>query len=119
VNIYKIFRQAEWHELNTVGETAGAPIDLADGFIHFSTSAQVKETAAKHFSGIDDLVLAAFNSEQMYDDLVWEKSRGGQDFPHLYRSLRLAEVVWAKPLPWNGHSHVFSDDFDRSPSVRH
>jgi uncharacterized protein (DUF952 family) len=61
--IYKIFRAGEWAALAEAGETAGAPVDLADGFIHFSTADQVAETAAKHFAGETGLVLAAFEAE--------------------------------------------------------
>lgn len=99
MQIYKIFRAAEWQALVAAGVTAGAPVDLADGYIHFSTAAQVAETAAKHFAGADGLVLAAVDAESLGDALRWEPSRGGALFPHLYRPLRLAEVAWHTPLP--------------------
>ncbi len=84
--IYKIFRRAEWNAFRDAGETAGAPIDLADGFIHFSTATQVVETAAKHFAEVSDLVLVAVEADALAADLKWEPSRGGALFPHLYRS---------------------------------
>lgn len=108
--IYKIFRAPEWAQLQTDGQTLGAPIDLADGFIHFSTAAQAAETAAKHFAGQDDLWLAAIDTAPIADDVVWEKSRGGQDFPHLYRALQLDEVLWCKPLPLAEGVHQFPSD---------
>ncbi|QHQ34016.1 DUF952 domain-containing protein [Algicella marina] len=104
--IYKIFRAGEWAAFQQDTETAGAPVDLADGFIHFSTAEQVQQTAAKHFAGEDDLMLVAFESEGM-DTLKWEPSRGGALFPHLYRRLMLSEVQWAKPLPLAGEIHEF------------
>lgn len=107
--IYKIFRAPEWEALAADGSTRGAPIDLADGYIHFSTAAQAQETAAKHFAGIDGLVLAAVEAETLGDNLRWEPSRGGQDFPHLYRPLRLSDVVWHKPLPVVDGAHRFPD----------
>ncbi len=61
--IFKIFRRPEWDAFRAAGETAGAPIDLVDGYIHFSTAAQVAETAAKHFATQSDLVLVAFNPD--------------------------------------------------------
>lgn len=105
--IYKIFRAPEWAELDANGETAGAPIDLADGFIHFSTAQQAAETAAKHFAGVDGLMLAALDADTFGDQLKWEVSRGGALFPHLYRTLRRDEVLWAKPLPFQNGAHVF------------
>lgn len=108
--IYKIFRAAEWDALCEAGETAGAPVDLADGFIHFSTAAQVRETAAKHFAGASGLVLARLESDRLGDALIWEPSRGGALFPHLYRALRRDDILGHDPLPL-GHDglHVFPD----------
>jgi uncharacterized protein (DUF952 family) len=105
--IYKIFRADEWAAFETAGETAGAPIDLADGFIHFSTAEQAAETAAKHFAGEDGLMLLALDADALGAALKWEPSRGGALFPHLYRTLRLAEVVWAAPLPLKDGTHLF------------
>ncbi|RID91966.1 DUF952 domain-containing protein [Gemmobacter lutimaris] len=107
--IYKIFRRPEWDAFRTVGQTAGAPVDLADGFIHFSTAAQVVETAAKWFAAESDLVLVAVNGDSLGPDLKWEPSRGGALFPHLYRPLRLADVVWDKSLPLGISGHIFPE----------
>lgn len=108
--IYKIFRQSEWDALNAEGTTSGAPVDLADGFIHFSTAAQVRETAAKHFAGATDLVLAVVEAKALGADLVWEVSRGGAKFPHLYRALHLDEVTRHMPLPLRGAAHEFPEE---------
>lgn len=108
--IYKILRENEWLALCAEGTTRGAPVDLADGFIHFSAAGQVAETAAKHFAGQDGLVLVAADPERFGDDLKWETSRGGALFPHLYRDLRLSEVSWMRPLPRDGGVHVFPED---------
>ncbi|MDF0596099.1 DUF952 domain-containing protein [Psychromarinibacter halotolerans] len=105
--IYKIFRTPEWQALQADGSTLGAPIDLSDGYIHFSTAEQAAETAAKHFAGVEGLWLAAVEADTLGDDLKWEPSRGGALFPHLYRPLRLDDVVWAWPLPLEDGAHVF------------
>lgn len=105
--IYKIFRRAEWQALLDAGETAGAPVDLADGYIHFSTAAQAEETAAKHFAGEDGLVLAACEATALGEALRWEVSRGGAEFPHLYRRLRREDVLWVWPLPLGPGGHAF------------
>ncbi|WP_298914911.1 DUF952 domain-containing protein [uncultured Roseobacter sp.] len=105
--IYKIFRADEWAELRAKGETTGAPIDVSDGYVHFSTSSQAAETAAKHFAGQDGLMLLAVETDRLGDDLKWEVSRGDQLFPHLYRVLRLDDVVWAQPLPLKDGLHLF------------
>lgn len=107
--IYKILRRAEWDAFRDAGETAGAPVDLADGFLHFSTAAQVAETAAKHFRDESDLVLLAIDAETLGDDLKWEPSRGGMLFPHLYRPLRMDDVVWDKSLPLGASGHIFPE----------
>ncbi|OCX66591.1 hypothetical protein BFP70_04850 [Thioclava sp. SK-1] len=107
--IYKIFRQPEWLNFEAAGETAGAPVDLADGYVHFSTAAQAQETAAKHFAGEDGLVLLACEADKM-EALIWEPSRGGALFPHLYRKLRLDDVVTRYDLPLIGGTHAFPKD---------
>jgi uncharacterized protein (DUF952 family) len=107
--IYKIFRAPEWALLRANGETAGAPVDIADGFIHFSTADQVAETAAKHFAGERDLILVAVEAEALGDALKWEVSRGGARFPHLYRRLATDDVAWHADLPLQGGAHVFPD----------
>ena len=105
--IYKIFRRAEWVAFRDTGETLGAPIDLADGYIHFSTAAQVAETAAKYFASESDLVLLALDSTRL--DLRWEPARGGALFPHLYRRLTLADILWDKSLPLGATGHIFPE----------
>ena len=107
--VFKIFRRPEWDAFRAAGETAGAPVDLADGFIHLSTAAQVAETAAKHFAEESDLVLVAFEATALGPLLKWEASRGGALFPHLYRPLTLAEVVWDKSLPLGATGHIFPE----------
>lgn len=107
--IFKIFRRSEWDAFREAGETRGAPIDLADGFIHFSTPAQVVETAARHFAGESDLVLVACDAGALGAALRWEPSRGGALFPHLYRTLGLDEVIWDKSLPLGAAGHIFPE----------
>ena len=108
--IYKIFRADEWATLQADGETRGAPVDLADGFVHFSTAKQAAETAAKHFARAEGLMLLALDADGLGDALKWEVSRGGALFPHLYRVLRLSDVLWAKPLPLVDGTHQFPEE---------
>jgi uncharacterized protein (DUF952 family) len=96
--IYKVFRAGEWAELEAAGETLGAPVDRADGFVHFSTAGQLAGTLAKHFAGEAGLVLVAVDAGAAGGALRWEPSRGGALFAHLYRPLRMGDVVWARPL---------------------
>lgn len=97
--IYKISTKALWHEAENKSVFTGAPVDLADGFIHFSTADQVKETAARHFAGQADLLLVAIDDQKLGPALKYEPSRGGALFPHLYAPLDLSAVVGVKPLP--------------------
>ena len=109
MHIFKIFRRTEWDAFRAAGETAGAPIDLADGYIHFSTSATVAQTASKYFAAESDLVLLALDPATLGPALKWEPARGGVLFPHLYRTLNLAEVVWDKSLPLGASGHIFPE----------
>jgi uncharacterized protein (DUF952 family) len=109
--IYKILTGPQWAALERDGETAGAPVDLADGFVHFSTAGQVAETAAKHFAGQSGLMLLAVEADRQGKVLKWEPSCGGALFPHLYGPLRRADVVWATPLPLGaGGAHVLPEE---------
>ncbi|MFV0409467.1 MAG: DUF952 domain-containing protein [Paracoccus sp. (in: a-proteobacteria)] len=105
MKIYKLFRDPEWENLRQNGETAGAPVDLSDGYIHFSTAKTLKGTLEKHFAGEDGLWLVLCDSDTLGDALRWEPSRGGLMFPHLYRRLRLDDVIDARPLPLGPEGH--------------
>ncbi|WP_341365398.1 DUF952 domain-containing protein [Yoonia sp. BS5-3] len=106
--IYKIFRADEWAQLQADGVTDGAPIDLEDGYIHFSTADTVAETAAKYFAGAEGLWLLAVEADGL-DALTWEPARKGVLFPHLYRPLHLSEIAWNVPLPLKGGKHQFPE----------
>lgn len=100
--IYKLLRAAEWAGFRAAGSFAGSAADAKDGFIHFSTAEQVRETADKHFAGETGLVLAEVDPGKLPVPLTWEPSRGGRLFPHLYSALPLSAVVrtWeAPPFP--------------------
>src|SRR5690348_17270042 len=98
VLIYKICPKGLWTQAEQDGVFAGAPVDLADGYIHFSTAAQARETAARHFAGQADLLLVAVPTQALGDALRWEPSRGGALFPHLYDKFRPGDAAWVKPL---------------------
>lgn len=91
--IYKICPAPAWREAERQGLYRGSADDRRDGFIHFSTAAQVAETAAKHFAGQTGLFLIAIDAEALGDALKWEPSRGGELFPHLYGDLDLGAVL--------------------------
>jgi uncharacterized protein (DUF952 family) len=108
--IYKICPKKLWQESESAGVFRGAPIDLMDGYIHLSTAAQVAETAARHFAGQDDLLLIHIDAALLGERLVWETSRGGALFPHLYCALDFSAVTKAEPLPLGpAGRHVFPD----------
>jgi uncharacterized protein (DUF952 family) len=97
--IYKIVPKALWRAAEALAEFDGAAVDLADGYIHFSTGAQVRETAAKHFASQRDLLLVTVEAERLGEALRFEPSRGGDLFPHLYGKLQLADVLRVDALP--------------------
>ena len=106
--VYRLLDEAVWRVAQQAGVFHGTEHDLRDGFIHFSTAAQVAETAARHYAGQPGLVLLTVAARALGGELRWEPSRGGALFPHLYGSLRASDVthVDALPLAADG-KHVF------------
>ncbi|WP_269931086.1 DUF952 domain-containing protein [Aminobacter sp. HY435] len=108
--IYKICPEPMWREAERTGVFLGAPVDLADGFIHFSSAEQVVETAARHFAGQDNLLLVAIDGDQLGNALKYEVSRGGALFPHLYAPLQTTAAKWVRALPLKADgSHDFPE----------
>ncbi|HEX5321797.1 MAG TPA: DUF952 domain-containing protein [Stellaceae bacterium] len=106
--IYHMCRAEEWAAAEASGSYAGSSQDRADGFIHFSTAAQIVESARRHRAGQDGLLLLAVEPAALGDRLRWEKSRGGDLFPHVYGTIDPAESAWVKPLPLGADgAHVF------------
>lgn len=108
--IYKILTADQWSEFAQNGVFTGAPIDIADGYIHFSTADQAVETAAKHFAGQDGLRLAWAEGDAFGDALKWEVSRGGAEFPHLYANWQMSDVLGHADLPLVSGVHQFPGD---------
>jgi uncharacterized protein (DUF952 family) len=108
--VYKLVPRPAWQQAEALGRFTGSAVDVADGFIHLSTAAQVEETAARHFAGAPDLLLVAVATADVSDRLRWEPSRGGALFPHLYGDLPLDAVraVTALPVGANGR-HEFPE----------
>ena len=109
MQIFKILLPHEWRNLQRDQQTAGAPIDVKDGYIHFSTAAQLRETAAKHFTLEKEIFVLAFDTDQMDGTLKWEVSRGGELFPHLYGHLNIRTVLWHEAVKLKDGWHQFSD----------
>lgn len=106
--LYKILPASLWREAEHAGRFAGSEVDIKDGFIHFSTAAQVTETAVKHFAGQHDLLLVSVDAGALGAALKWEPSRGGALFPHLYGALDLKAARKVEPLPLGPDDrHVF------------
>ena len=107
--VYKICSRAEWDAAEGLGRFTGSTADLADGFIHLSAGNQMRETAARHFKGMEGLVLVAFRGDDL-DGLRWEPSRGGALFPHVYGSLPTTKALWVRPLNLVDGVHRFPDE---------
>lgn len=95
---YKILSAADWRLLLAEGHYEGSAVDLADGYIHMSTKDQLEQTAAKHYAGLNDLMLVEVALPSLGDTLVWEPSRGGALFPHIYGPLPASACVKATPM---------------------
>lgn len=96
--VYKVVGADEWREAQAAGVYHGSPDDARDGFIHFSTADQLPGTLAKHFSGQDGLLLVAVDAAALGDKLIWEPSRRGDLFPHLYGALPTEASLWTTPI---------------------
>jgi uncharacterized protein (DUF952 family) len=106
--LYKICPATLWQEAKRAGVFRGSEADRRDNFIHFSTAAQVAETAAKHFAGQSDLLLISVDARKLGNALKWEPSRGGALFPHLYGPLTVEAVKCVDPLPLGPDGgHIF------------
>ena len=105
---YKLVDRAEWDAARDAGAYAGSAVDLADGYIHMSTSAQLAETAGKHYRGRADLVLIEVDLSQLY--VTWEASRGGALFPHLYAPLPLTAAVSERGLSVDAEGVIRFED---------
>jgi uncharacterized protein (DUF952 family) len=91
-SIFKILRPAEWQAFGSARHFEGSTDDLRDGFIHFSTVAQVSGTLSRHFTSEPEIVILRVASAPLGNALRWEPSRQGALYPHLYRPLRIEEV---------------------------
>lgn len=108
--IFHMCRREEWEAAERTGHYAGSSQDIADGFIHFSTAAQVRASAAKHRAGQTGLVLLTVDARKLGPALRWEPSRGGQLFPHLYGPLPVSALTCVNNLPLGADGrHVFPD----------
>ena len=94
---YKVLTADQMRDLEA-DRFAGAPIDLADGYIHLSTSDQLTETVDRHFAGQSDLWVAAVDLAALGESVRWEESRGGALFPHIYGPFPLETVIAYGPL---------------------
>jgi beta-hydroxylase len=90
---FKIFTTAQWAQFEADGVFHGAPVDLADGYIHLSATDQLQGTLDKHFAGQDGLVIAKVNLAQLGETIIWEESRGGALFPHIYGPLPMDAII--------------------------
>ncbi len=96
---FKILTADQWAAFEADGVFTGAPVDLADGYIHMSTAEQLDETLAKHFAGQANLTIAEVDLAALGDAVRWEESRGGALFPHIYGVLPMSAVVSMRTTP--------------------
>lgn len=106
--IYKLATEAEWEAALKAEQFEGAPVDIEDGYIHFSTAAQVEETAHKYFRHTEKLLMLVVQIELLEacaDQLKWEPARNGDLFPHLYAPLPLDAVIELFSLPMDAEGY--------------
>jgi uncharacterized protein (DUF952 family) len=112
MKIYKLFVRDDWTHFRKTGQFDGSAHDQHDGYLHFSTGPQLRETAARYYADQSGVVLAECDSAALGDALRWEPSRGGQLFPHLYRPLYREDVIISWPLPFERGEHRFPPAVD-------
>ncbi|HEY4587366.1 MAG TPA: DUF952 domain-containing protein [Brevundimonas sp.] len=95
---FKILSRADWRATLAEGRYDGSAVDLADGYIHLSAADQLEATAAKHYAGQAELMLVEVDLTALGDALIWEPSRGGALFPHIYGPLPVAATRSARAL---------------------
>ena len=96
--VFKILSRADWRRALAEGAYPGSPVDHADGYIHLSAADQLAVTAAKHYAGQSDLMLVEVDLDALGETLIWEPSRGGALFPHIYGPLPVAATRGARAL---------------------
>ncbi len=107
--IFKIVPRAEWEAQS--GDYHGSAHDRADGFLHFSTAAQLPETLRLYYAGQDDLMLVAVEADALGEALKWERSESrGEDFPHLFALLSCDAMKWARPITRGADGHFALPD---------
>jgi uncharacterized protein (DUF952 family) len=97
--IFKFCHPIEWSAAQLQRIFLGSAKDKEDGFLHFSTTAQLVETLARHFNDAQELVLVAVETDALGRDLKWETADNGQVYPHLYGPLNLSAVRWTSTIP--------------------
>lgn len=107
--VFKIVPEADWLAARTRGEYAGSADDIRDGFIHLSSLSQIAGTLGRHFATAPDLLLVAFNGEQLGAPLRYEKSRGGALFPHYYAPLPTGLALWTAAIRLKSDGSVDCD----------
>ncbi len=104
--IYKVCQHHLFEASVAAGRFLGAPIDTTDGYIHFSTAEQLRETLRLYFAGQTNLTLFSVPCATLGDRLVWEPSRGGALFPHVYGDLAMDEIADSAVIAVAGDGRV-------------
>lgn len=107
--LFKILRSDEWASLAGAGSTPGSADDVEDGYVHLAAASQIEGVAQRRFADEDGLLLLELCEDALGPQLRWEPSSGGEDFPHLYRELRIADLHAVAPLPLEGGVHAFPE----------
>jgi beta-hydroxylase len=107
---FKILSRADWRAALAEGRYDGSAADRADGYIHLSAADQLEATAAKHYAGQADLMLVEVDLTALGDALIWEPSRGGALFPHIYGPLPVAATRAARALSVTADGRMILDE---------
>lgn len=103
---YKILTKEQLTQFLKSGTFTGAPVDIADGYIHMSTAGQVRDTLDKHFAGQANLHIAAVDLVALGETVKWEVSRGRALFPHIYADLPLSAVMAHGPIEFDASGEL-------------
>lgn len=112
--IFKVLTRDQWARFQADKVFTGSPVDLADGYIHMSCEAQLKETMDKWYADQESVFILEIDSGMVTGDLKYEVSRGGAEFPHLFADLPLSAVGKVWDISAKDGSYDLPDDLKAS-----
>lgn len=91
MKIYHTTVAADWEKFAAQNHYE-APSLATEGFIHASFAEQLEETLRVHFRNAGQVLILEIETEKLTALWLAEKSRGGEDFPHIYGAINKTAI---------------------------